>query len=199
MLAAEFPEFPDPDSNTALGVLETLVKRNIFAAEEREGQVYYSLGDNGEHHITFYCNLFWPFLESYMVGCLTLLSIRPNLEVGRTSLHQRMGWLAERMFEEGRLCFEESCAMDTLDNSISIFSRMNIIRKFTKVETDPKNKNKKISTDMVQLAGEYQEGSKLFELVQTIDSFRKPPLPASSGPKGGIQRELTDYPILSKL
>ena len=71
--------FPDPNLATANQVLAELVQRNFFQMSIVDGEAAYQIGADGEGYITFLCNLFWPFLESYMVACLTLLSIRPKV------------------------------------------------------------------------------------------------------------------------
>lgn len=50
---------------------------------------------------------------------------------------------------------------------------------------------------MIQLNEPYQEGNKLMEFVELIDGYRKPPHPNQA--KGGLNREITDFPFLSRL
>jgi glycerol-3-phosphate O-acyltransferase len=145
LLNMEFPRFPDPNLTTANQVLSELVERQVFRWTTVDSEPAYELMPDSAGYITFLCNLLWPFLESYLVGCLTLLSIRPAVEVEKNALHQRMGWLAERMFEEGRLCFEESCVMDTLDNAIAAFTKLGLITRFQKTITNKKDKKKSVT------------------------------------------------------
>jgi len=109
-------------------------------------QRLYKISSRGEGILTFLCQMFWPYVETYFIACLTLFTTSPDA-IKPNVLAQRMGWLGEKMFDEGKLNFFESCNTEILNNAISLFVKMGILTKKPDVADvsvgDKKKKDKK--------------------------------------------------------
>jgi glycerol-3-phosphate O-acyltransferase/nucleoside-diphosphate-sugar epimerase len=159
-------------------------------------QRLYKISSRGEGILTFLCQMFWPYVETYFIACLTLFTtsadaIKPNV------LAQRMGWLGEKMFDEGKLNFFESCNTEILSNAINLFVRMGILtKKPVVIDTSAEDKKKK---------GKKADPSEALGRpipVPPPDLFLAPPYASKNGALGEFAKHIGKYrktsPITTK-
>ncbi|KYQ91002.1 hypothetical protein DLAC_07895 [Tieghemostelium lacteum] len=191
-----------------LNQIHRMTSRGIIQREQQGDQILYQI--KSETHANFLSNLFWPLIEGYKTGLLTLFSIQPEISMKKNLFLQRMGWFSEKMFEEGKLNFFESCSMELLNNSLSLFEQMKIIIKkkpntevvgkrttqSKKNEKKPRRSASKQETEIeyIQLLPPYQEkDGKLKDLAEKLSHFRK------SQHSDLRKSVIEDFPMLSKL
>eukprot|EP01112_Ceratiomyxa_fruticulosa_P024233 TRINITY_DN976_c0_g1_i1.p1 TRINITY_DN976_c0_g1~~TRINITY_DN976_c0_g1_i1.p1 ORF type:complete len:638 (-),score=166.12 TRINITY_DN976_c0_g1_i1:107-1795(-) len=222
LLSAEFVNPPGTLNGALLSsTLNRLVERGWVHRHEAENpnthekNTYFRISSRGEGPISFLCHMFWPFIESAMVACVTLFSIQPDLEIKTSSLQQRIGWLAEKMYDEGKLYFYESCSMEVLSNTTQTFMKMGVLK--TKRPEPPKpaptkgaaarkrqnngpNTGGKVTdTEQVQLLPPFTEkDGPLKALAERISRYRRSP-PIISQQKEYKRVIVEEFPLLAKL
>jgi len=182
-------------------ILLSMIDRGLLRMTDVNNQEIVSVSERSSGVISFYCHLYWPFVESYWVLAISLFSLQPDHMVRRNILLQRASWIAEKMHEEGRLSFYESCNMEVLMNALLLFQEWNIVvikkqdstpekkRKLFKKKSEPEN-------PFVLLTNPYREESPLQELVEHINHFKKIP---PSQTREFRTKMMTDFPVLAKL
>lgn len=89
LFSIEFVNTPDQDVPQLVNqALERLIERGFISSDTADPdpgythtpshlgmQTYYKITPRGEGRLTFLCHMFWPFVESYLVGCLTLFTV----------------------------------------------------------------------------------------------------------------------------
>eukprot|EP01133_Synstelium_polycarpum_P011532 gene11532-13458_t len=192
--------------------IDAMVTRGLLNREvSASGKTLYTVKNEGV--IGFFANLFCPLIEGYMVGMLTLFSVQPEITIKKQMLLQRMGWFAEKMYEEGSLNYYESCSMELLTNSLQLFDEMKIThkKKHTEVigkrtqrpakkERKPRrNERNPENEEYIQLLQPFQEkDGSLRDLAERLSSFRKT-LPMRHQVSDLRRTVVEDFPILSKL
>eukprot|EP01132_Coremiostelium_polycephalum_P000607 gene607-755_t len=214
ILSIEFVNKPGVDTNEfLLGQVNRMVIRGIISKEIVNEKVVYTIKSEGA--VGFFANLFWPLIETYLVSLLTLFSIQPESNIKKSLLLQRIQWFAEKMFDEGKSSYFESCSMEVLSNSLQLFEELKVIHKKKHTEVVGKrttrqtnNKKDKKPTrrernqeieEYIQLLPPYQEkDGKLKELAENLSRFRKSP--TSKQHLSDLRRTVVeDFPLLSKL
>eukprot|EP00026_Physarum_polycephalum_P000213 Phypoly_transcript_00213.p1 GENE.Phypoly_transcript_00213~~Phypoly_transcript_00213.p1 ORF type:complete len:1213 (+),score=186.63 Phypoly_transcript_00213:2250-5888(+) len=176
-------------------------------------QRLYKISSRGEGILTFLCQMFWPYVETYFIACLTLFTTSPDA-IKPNVLAQRMGWLGEKMFDEGKLNFFESCNIEILNNAISLFVRMGILTKKPVIVDinagDRKKKDKKSSSEALGkpiprpppdlfLAPPYaSKNGALGEFAKHIGKYRKTS-PVTTKTTDLAIALLEDFPLVARL
>jgi len=125
-----------------------------------------------------------------------------------------MSWLAEKMYDDGKLNFFESCNMDVLQNTVHIFIEMGVItkmraadileesRKRTKGKGDAKAAPlpEKKEDECLVLSKPYSsKNGPLQDLAKRIGKYRKTP-PISKIKTNDLTRAIVeDFPLVAKL
>lgn len=179
-------------------------------------QRVYKIASRGEGVLTFLCHMYWPFVETYFIAVLTLFTTSPTDPIKATVLSQRMSWLGEKMYDEGKLNFFESCSSEILNNAISRFVHMGVLIKKSHVdnETDPRKKraNKKNESsadslgrpkpvppaDLFLAPGYATKNGLLGEIAKHIGKYRKTP-PVTSKTTDLTLSLLEDFPLVARL
>jgi len=150
-------------------------------------QRVYKISARGEGILTFLCHMFWPFVETYFIAVLTLFTMSPVDPIKSSVLAQRMGWLGEKMFDEGKINFFESCSAEILTNAITRFVNMGILikkRPVDEADTDRKKKSKK------------SEGSDSLgrpEPIPPPDLYLTPQYSSKNGALGDLAKHIGKY------
>ncbi|EFA75040.1 hypothetical protein PPL_11725 [Heterostelium album PN500] len=192
--------------------IDKMVSRGLIARQVNGESIRYSI--KNEAIVGFIGNLFCPIIEGYMVAFLTLFSIQPEITIKKNQLLQRMGWFAEKMYEEGSLNYYESCSMELLTNATTLVTEMKVVQKKKHTEvvgkrtTRQNNKKERKPRrsernqepeEYIQLLPPYQEKEgQLRTLAERLSSFRKT-LPIRHQVSDLRRAIVDDFPILSKL
>lgn len=116
----------------------TSLETRGYVTQLDDGRLRVSL--SGNPYITFLCHLFWPFVESYWVAALCVVGLVPAGSVTKKQLlgyvslcffhfdcshllffQSRMSWLAEQLYNDGKLPFFEACSLDVLGNAFDAY------------------------------------------------------------------------------
>eukprot|EP01120_Amphizonella_sp_Union-15-10_P010869 TRINITY_DN4505_c0_g1_i6.p1 TRINITY_DN4505_c0_g1~~TRINITY_DN4505_c0_g1_i6.p1 ORF type:complete len:1140 (-),score=214.44 TRINITY_DN4505_c0_g1_i6:109-3528(-) len=180
LLNIEFVYKPDKEHEDKFdNAIESLISRNIFT--ESSSTIKISSSPHAHNTFHFLCNLFWPFIESYWICFLVIYSLKPD-GISIQHLIQRMQWLAETLYAQNKMSFQESCSLDTLSNAIRLFGRWGVIS---------------VNNEQVMLGKKYRDNEDLLEeLLERITRFRKV---ARGFGDGGLRGVIADFPIISKL
>jgi len=222
LFAFEFVNTPDLDVQQLVAqALDRLVERGFISSDTADPdpafthtpshltmQTYYRITPKGEGRLTFLCHMFWPFVESYLVGCLTLFTITSD-GIKPNELQQRMSWLAEKMYDEGKVNFFESCNMEALSNAVNIFTRLGILKQKDVSIIEDRKKTKKARNapapvkkedQLIVLAPPYNsKNGPLQELAKRMGKYRKTP-PISKFKTNDLTRLIVeDFPLVAKL
>ena len=165
-------------------ILQNMINNNIFQVHNNK---YISITSNGEKEYAFLCSIIWPFIDSYYIASLLLISLQSKGVIAEHILPSRIQWLATSLYHEQMICFYESCSMDTLKNTFIVLKKLNIIETF--YDTN-------LNQNLVRLTKEYDDEIKLKNFVSHIGNLRKePPIK-----KNMIHKNLiAEIPILAKL
>ncbi|KAM9974507.1 hypothetical protein ACTFIW_007961 [Dictyostelium discoideum] len=213
VLSQEFVNQPGYDTDEfILKEINRMVSRGIISKEVSGTTSCYGVKSEGA--CGFYANLFYPLVEGYMAGILTLFSIQPEMCIKKNQFLHRMGWFSEKMFEEGKLNFYESCSMEILSNSIQLFEQMKVVERkrleevVGKRTTRSTNSNKKpqkqqnqrrkpAPEEYLQLLPPYQDKDGLLkELAERLSKYKKSP--QSKHQINDLRRTVVeDFPLLS--
>jgi glycerol-3-phosphate O-acyltransferase len=187
----EFHWKSNPDMPDSLALtLDLLVTRSILVV--RAGDRV-EVNPDGEGHFSFYCNLFWPFIDSYFISTVALFSLLPGRSATEGELALRVQTLATTLYQESMVCYYESCSKDTLGNAIYTLTRWGVLQAVV----DAEDKKKRVVRS-VMLSPRYQDAGVLTAFCERVGTFRKPAPVAKF--KNGIPNTLAaDLPILAKL
>jgi glycerone phosphate O-acyltransferase/fatty acyl-CoA reductase len=174
--------------------LELMSTRGVFNFKP-DGSI--EVPHSGETLFSFLISIGWPFIDSYYVTSMALFSLQPAREIEYSRLLSRAQWLATTLYHESRLCFYESCSIDTLQNSIYTFSKWGIL-KISKESKKTKKDGKMVTTHstLVKLLPPYQDDQVLQTLVNHIHKLCKPPPIRKNATRRAM---IADIPILAKL
>jgi glycerone phosphate O-acyltransferase len=147
LMKFEFVRQENPDEKEDWErVLQTMVSRGIFT---QDNDVLILPLKSIEIH-RFLCSLLWPFIESYWATTMALLSLlftgseKEQLNsVEENVLIQRIQWLAEKLFFEGKVHFYECCSLETIKNAVSTFVSWQVLARTVKEEQGENKKKKK--------------------------------------------------------
>lgn len=199
--AAEFVNHPNLDVNKV--ILQTLdrmtgdgvITRHTISVQPTPDsppvtQRVYKISTRGEGILTFLCQMFWPFVETYFIACLTMFTLSPTEAIKPNVLAQRMGWLGEKMYDEGKLNFFESCSTEILTNAINRFVHMGILIKKAVVDADSgdarKKRNNKKSDSGAESLGRPKP-------IPPPDLFLAPPYSSKNGALGEMAKHIGKY------
>eukprot|EP01111_Echinosteliopsis_oligospora_P006266 TRINITY_DN2032_c0_g1_i1.p1 TRINITY_DN2032_c0_g1~~TRINITY_DN2032_c0_g1_i1.p1 ORF type:complete len:1215 (-),score=254.54 TRINITY_DN2032_c0_g1_i1:38-3682(-) len=212
--SAEFVNSPVVDKEKAvLDTLDRFVATGLLTRHTPadSDSRYYKISSRGEGIITFLCHMFWPFVESYLIACLTLFTLSSVDGTKSADLSQRMGWLGEKMFDEGKINFFESCNVEILNNAIKIFTDMGILTKYKPAppsESKPRGKSKAnknsapipVMESLLILSKPYaSKRGALNDLAKHIGKYRKTPPLNTYKTTDLAMGLLQDFPLVSKL
>ncbi|EGC36799.1 hypothetical protein DICPUDRAFT_54421 [Dictyostelium purpureum] len=214
VLSIEFVNQPGYDTDEFIkGQINRMAIRGIINKEQTNEQTFYGVKSEGA--CSFFANLFYPLVEGYLSGILTLFSIQPEMMIKKNQFLQRMGWFAEKMFEEGKSNFYESCSMEILGNSLQLFEQMKVIQRkkleeqVGKRTTRSSNGNKKQQKkptrrerkqepeEYIRLLPPYQDKDGLLkELTERLSKYKKSP--QTKHQLNDLRRTVVeDFPLLS--
>jgi|GEM_PF-1642389 len=140
LLKLEFTYKPSPDiQDNFKETLAQMAERKIIIQEYDE--VY--LHEKGREPIGFLHALFWPYIDSYWVASLGLLSLLPKHDderpvVDQKILIQTMQSIAETLFHEGNLRYSDAVSSDILKNALDLFKQSKIITRTLPEELEEK-------------------------------------------------------------
>jgi len=161
-------------------------------------QRVYKISARGEGILTFLCHMFWPFVETYFIAVLTMFTLSPTEAIKPNVLAQRMGWLGEKMYDEGKINFFESCSTEILSNAINRFVHEGILIKKAVVDTDAearKKRNNKKNEGSAESLGRPKP-------IPPPDLFLAPPYSSKNGALGELAKHIGKYrkttPVTSK-
>lgn len=196
----------DEPENLEAG-LERMVSRGILSIDassdsEKGGRV--TMAPTGEVHFSFLCSMLWPFIDSYYVAALALVSLQTThaskpVHSERKTLLTKTQTLATTLYHESMLCFYESCSLETLNNALHVLKDWNVVQIKRQVGKVDKKKNPNATPsvkEFVALQAAYQSGSNLSALVERISRLRKQP-PVRRSPLS--KNMIAEIPILAKL
>lgn len=199
LLANEFPTeespCPLPQFEAALGALVMSgAVRNDDADEGADAEPRYTITAAGLGAATFFCHLFWPFIDSYWVAALTLLCLAPNGSASQKELLGRMSFMAEQLVAEKKIAYSESCSMDVLGNAFHTFVELRIIAK----KRLPVNVDRFVGSapESIVLTAEYAAADRMQAFIDRLARLRQQVV---------IARGLTvsalaaDFPFLARL
>jgi len=203
-LRLEFVTKPSPSiKENFVSVVDSMVDRGILTVNSRDtSNPMVTISPDGEGVIFFLNHLYWPLLDSYWVAAISLFSLQPNLTSKRRLLLQKISWLADKMYAEGKISFFESCSMEVLANCLDLFTSWKVIdMKEAKPAGGPrKGQVVAVSDDyLVSLHSPYQQENVLQEFVETIGKFRKMPNNVMNTRLGLRRAVMADFPMLAKL
>jgi len=181
LLNLEFYDCPSSHEVPDYGeVISLMHHRNLLEIEN--GKVKINSAD-GERTSQFITGLYYPFIDSYWVACLTLISLQPSQSITERILVDRIQWCAEKLHFDQVLIYFESCSKDTLANAVSQFIQWGVLEKVGGISE-------------VKLTEKYKTGKALEELARKINKFRK----TQRDTKLTVEQQLMkDFPILSRL
>lgn len=101
------------------------------------------------------------------------------------------------MHSETKLNFYESCSMEVLVNTLTLFHQWKIIQfKTDKTKKDKRSTAPPDSDVIVYLLPPYHQEEPLQDFVEKINYFRQAPVHHSLGMKRNL---LSNFPVLAKL
>eukprot|EP00028_Trichosphaerium_sp_Am-I-7-wt_P000585 CAMPEP_0168516180 /NCGR_PEP_ID=MMETSP0405-20121227/5251_1 /TAXON_ID=498012 /ORGANISM="Trichosphaerium sp, Strain Am-I-7 wt" /LENGTH=806 /DNA_ID=CAMNT_0008535847 /DNA_START=658 /DNA_END=3075 /DNA_ORIENTATION=- len=155
LLAVEFVYRPNPqDAEDFNIVIDKLLSSNVLSQDQNSMLI----SEGADTTFYFYCGLLWPFIESYWICCVVLLSLKPH-NLNKKNLMSRMQWLAETLHREGKITFHESCSIETLRNAIGRFGTWGIVTT---------------TKEHISLSPDWKNvETKLTALYERLSSFRK--------------------------
>jgi len=184
-------------------IADNLAERGLLTYS-KDANPAIGLTHQGEGHITFLSHIYWPLIDAYWATAISLFSLQPNLTSKRKPLLQKIGWLAEKMHSEGKISFFESCSMESLSNSLDLFTTWKVIdmkepkpvqatgRKGTGAPPPPED-------SIISLIAPFQQEAALLDLVESINKYRKLP-PTLYSSRANLRRAvMADFPVLAKL
>jgi len=162
-----------------------------------------------EGPVAFFCHLFWPLIDSYWVAAVSLYSLQPNLAIKRKVLVQRIQWISEKMHNEDKLAFYESCSMEVLGNAVDLFQSWKVLNFKYGTTSDSnaevsRNKKKRVvrpepEDPLVSLLPPYHKESVLLALISRINEARKASYQTHSQDLPLKRALLSDFPVLAKM
>jgi len=188
-----------------LDTIESMVKRGFLVNDKSNNSVIINSGSEG--YFSFLCHFFWPLVDTYWVSALSLFSLQPHNGVKKRLHLQRTQWLGERMFNEGKLAFYETCSMEALLNTLELFQNWRVIQckdddDSKKVPMGSKGRLRRTKSPppenpLVTLVPPYDKEQALQSLIEQIGKYKKPATNYfTSSLKSAI---IADFPVLSKL
>jgi glycerol-3-phosphate O-acyltransferase len=177
-------------------VLQNLKDRGIV--KEINGNIV--IAKEGDGFLAFLCNMFWPLVDCYWVASMALYAMHPNVNLKLNNLLQRTQMIAEKLFSEGKLPFYESTSNETLLNAFHLLAAWKVIH-ITAEQTPAAKKGAPrapAEPPTVSLTAPFQKEENLSELVQKIQSLRKPG-EIVDNPNKLKRAMIYDFPILAKL
>lgn len=163
LLALEYIYKTHPDKSDEFDkIIEDLIQQNILIRCDNDcvklnnEESYWNIQN-------FYTSVVYPFIDTYWATCFILSSLRPS-HTHPITLKHRIQWFIETLFKEGHLRYYESCSVETIQNSIDTYLKMNVINRKSFGESTS-----------IGLSEEYEgdEGEKLKKLLKRITQFRK--------------------------
>ncbi|KAL6070816.1 Dihydroxyacetone phosphate acyltransferase [Balamuthia mandrillaris] len=166
----------------------TIQKEKGEEADESKWRIF--VPPSGEHHYSFICSLFWPFVDSYWLFSLSLFSALPDRTLAEEQLIERAQWFGDRLYKDGTLHFFESNNKEVLKNAVYVFQEWKVIeRAGARAGSHP--------SLMVRLAPQYRSEKKLEELSELLFKYRKRSS-LSGGVTGFRRKMITEFPVLAR-
>jgi glycerol-3-phosphate O-acyltransferase/thioester reductase-like protein len=196
LLANEFPTEPSPcpmslfEAALAALVANGAVRSDASASDEPR----YTLTAAGLGPATFFCHLFWPFIDSYWVAALTLLCLAPNGTASQKELLSRMSFIAEQLIAEKKVAFNEACSMDVLGNAFHTFLELRVIlKKRLAVNVDRLVGS---APESVMLTPEYAAADRIQAFIDRLARLRQSAVVARGVTVSALA---ADFPFLARL
>lgn len=148
---------------------------------------------SGEAMILLIGSICWPMIDTYYTVALFALSLVKRKDVEDAKFSSDVQWVAETMYQEGKLNYFESCNQMIINGAKAQLLEMGVIAK---------------KSIYINLAQEYQkdQGERLLgKLIETIGQFRNKPLSERKvfeevSANSELRRKVfSDFPIMAKL
>ena len=162
-------------------------------AKNMDGHMHCHPKSSGEASLLLIGSICYHFIDTYYIVALFALSLVKRKDVDETKFTSDVQWVAETMYDEGKLNYFESCNQMIINNAKAQLLEMGVLSK---------------KSIYINLAQEYQkeQGEVLLEkLIETIDQFRNKPLNEKKvfeefNADGELRRKVfSDFPIMAKL
>ena len=148
---------------------------------------------SGESTLLLIASITWPLIDTYYIVTLFTLSLVKRKDIDESSFNKEVQWMAETMYDEGKINYFESCNQMVITGAKSQLLEKKILTK--------KSIFLNLSQDHQTPAGE----KKLEQIIQTMSLYRNLPLSQkgtleelSAG--GNLRRKVfADFPIMAKL
>jgi len=85
----------------------------------------------GENPTTFdfVCNLIFPLIDTYWIVIMYSYQLGLHYFCEENRLYEQIQTFAYRLFEDHIILFFESCSIETIKNSVNIFTQMKVFEK----------------------------------------------------------------------
>lgn len=174
-----------------VGFMES--QRLMKISTDKDGHKCIQLKSSGEAMILLIGSICWPMIDTYYTVALFALSLVKRKDVDDAKFSSDVQWVAETMYQEGKLNYFESCNQMIINGAKAQLLEMGVIAK---------------KSIYINLAQEYQktQGERLLgKLIETIGQFRNKPLSERKvfeevNADGELRRKVfSDFPIMAKL
>ena len=64
---------------------------------------------SGESTLLLIASITWPLIDTYYIVTLFTLSLVKRKDIDESSFNKEVQWMAETMYEEGKINYFESC------------------------------------------------------------------------------------------
>ena len=139
-------------------------QRLMYLQKDSEGHMRAHPKSAGEATIILLGSIVWPLVDTYYIVTLFALSLVKRKDVEDAKFSRDVQWVAETMYQDGKLNYFESCNQVVINNAKAQLLQMKVLAK---------------KSIYINLAAEYQkaEGEILLEkLIETVGSYRNLPM-----------------------
>lgn len=167
-------------------------QRLMTLVKDPQGTQLVQLKSSGEATMLMLGSICWPLIDTYYVSALFALSLVKRKDVEDAKFSHDVQWVAETMYQEGKITYFESCNQMVINNAKAQLLEMRVLQK---------------KSIYINLASEYQkvEGEKRLEkLIETMNNYRNRPMSQRAfeefSPDGELRRTVfSNFPIMAKL
>jgi len=175
-------------------LLQTMTRAGNLLHDEEKGII--KLIRQKEMLYSFLCSMVWPTLETYYLTAVFLYSMKyKQCSYTEKSFLDQLQNFAQSMHEERATEYYESCSSVSIKNAVKTFENWGLITRSSSV-----NPNSLRQHQWMSLSEEYSQSSKLHELIESIENYRKPSFASILNFQGDLRKAvIADYPFLGRL
>ena len=149
----------------------------------------------GENTINYLNSLIWPFVDTYWLTFMYIISLVPSKFVAESKIMPKIQSFADSLYQEQIITFYESLSQEIIKNSVSTYQQDGIIVK-KKLETITDGVKE---SSVYTLGDEYNDDYAMQSKLEEIAHFRKPN-PINIGNFTTIKKLLTqESPFVAKM